>query len=110
MGWVRGPIVERTRKWSGQDSVLSYPQAGKKFPPTGDVLLFLGMYCALDQNVGKLVILCGDRGIEGNVTSPDRVGQERIRLDFPKLCGAVTHPHCQIFVPWPLSSLTSHLQ
>lgn len=77
-----GPLVERTRKWSGQDLVLSYPYLGRKLPPTGDVLLLPGLYCTLEQKVRNLVIFCVVRATEGNVIPPDQDGtkEHQIRL------------------------------
>ena len=77
-----GPLVERTRKWSGQDLVLSYPYLGRKLPPTGDVLLLLGLYCTLDQKVRNLVVFCAVRATEGKITPPDQDGtkEDQIRL------------------------------
>lgn len=56
---------------------------GAKLSSSGNIVLFLGMCCALDQKVENLVMLCGGRGMKGKITPPDEGGTEEDQIRLP---------------------------
>lgn len=86
------PLLERTRKWSGQNSSLSYPQMRRSLSHTGHIWLFPGHVLCPWLEGGDM--LCGDRGMKGKIIPPDQCGTEgdQIRLPSALLCSDARLP------------------
>ena len=107
------PLVERKRKWSGQDLVLSHPYMGRKLPPTGASCCSQAYIVSWSRRWGTCSSCMGTEPQRENSYLLTKMEPKRIRLDFPKPCAGLPggtngkEPVCQYrrhkrcgFDPW----------
>ena len=107
------PLVERKRKWSGQDLVLSHAYMGRKLPPTRASCCSQAYIVSWSRRWGTCSSCMGTEPQRENSYLLTKMEPKRIRLDFPKPCAGLPggtsgkEPACQYrrckrcaFNPW----------